>query len=53
LVLAQYFHAYSALPGDDIWVIKWMDESELAFFLQRQCIRIGIAVAVAMQHDFH
>ena len=53
LMLAQDFHADGALSGDDIGIVERMHEGELLFFLEFLRVAVGIAVAVAVQHDLH
>src|SRR5450830_808197 len=49
-MLAQNFHANGALAGDDIRVVKRMDEGQFQFLFQRQCMVIRVGKRFAGQH---
>ena len=51
LVLAQDLHADRALPGDHVRVVVGMHERGARALLQRERVRVGVVVAVAVQHD--
>ncbi len=52
-VLAQDFHGDGALAGDDFGIVEGVDEGQLVLFLQLRGVVVGVAVRVAVQHDFH
>ena len=51
LPLAQDFHADRALPGDHVGIVVGMNERGPRGLLQRQRVRVGVAVRIAVQHD--
>ncbi len=51
LVLAQDLHRHRALAGDHVGVVEGMHEAQSLRLLQFQRVRMGVAVAVAVQHD--
>src|SRR5690606_35097888 len=50
-MLAQYLHAYGALPGNDIGIVKRMDKGKLFFLFQDFGVLVRVGEAVAHQHD--
>ena len=51
LVLAEDFHADRSLTGDDIGIVKGMDEDVLMLFLKFECVQVGIGIAVPAEDD--
>jgi hypothetical protein len=52
LVLPQDLHADRALARDHIGVVVRMHEHRVRALLQRERVRVGVAVGVTEQHDF-
>ena len=51
LALAQDLHADRALAGDHVGIVVRMHEHGVRALLQRERVRVGVAVRVAVQHD--
>ena len=49
--LSQNLHGHRALARDHIGVVKGMHKSHAFLFFQRQGVLMGIAVALAKEHD--
>ena len=50
LALAQDLHADGALAGDDVGIVVGMHEDEAEPALELHRVRVGLGVAVAVQH---
>ncbi len=50
MALAQDFHPHSALSGDHLRIVKWMDKTKLLRFTTRPGFGIGLVVGLAMEH---
>ncbi len=52
LQLAQHFHGNRALACNHIGVVKRVDKGHAVFLFERECVGVGVGVAVACQHHF-
>ena len=48
-MLAQNLHGHRALASDHVRIIEGVDKGQALFFLQGQCVVIGIGVTLAVQ----
>ena len=50
LVLAQHLHGDGALACNHLGVVKRVHKGHAVFLLERECVLVGVGVAVALQH---